>query len=74
MVCLSYAAGHIKLMTNEQLTIAQLQIIVGGELAASPVGKKELNWGEIYGVGTALRQTREMAMVIDRAVAVPAFL
>ena len=61
-------------MTNQELTIAQLQIIVGGGLASSPVGKKELNWAEIYGVATSLRQTHEMATVIERADAVPALL
>ncbi|WP_413314207.1 MULTISPECIES: CCRG-2 family RiPP [unclassified Prochlorococcus] len=74
-MCLSYAAGHIKLLTNQELTIAQLQIIVGGGLASSQVGQKmTLNLCEICDVGTSLRQTREMAPVIERAVAVPAFL
>ena len=62
-------------MTNQQLTLAQLQIIVGGGLASSPVGQKmKLNLSEICDVGASLRQTPEMAPVIDHAVAVPAFL
>ncbi len=61
-------------MMNQELTIAQLQIIIGGGLASSPVGKKELNWGEIYDVAASLIQSREIAPVIERAVAVPNFL
>ena len=46
-----------KPMTNNELTIGQLKAITGGGLASSPLGKKELNWGEICDVGLSVRQT-----------------
>ncbi|KZR62593.1 MULTISPECIES: CCRG-2 family RiPP [Prochlorococcus] len=40
---------------NEELSIDELKAVSGGGLASSPIGKKELNWGEICDVGASVR-------------------
>ena len=57
-----------------ELTLDQLKVITGGGLASSPLRKNELNWSKLSDVNLSLGDGHEMAPVIERAVAVQAFL
>ena len=41
---------------NEELSTDELKSVSGGGLASSPIGKKELNWGEVCDVGASVRK------------------